>query len=83
MEQREGEKSPQGAQNELDDLGGKAATPSNAHRHQECAGNVRNERIDRTNTPDRNRAPGGHRGEKGESRGVKVDLDHQNVVDDA
>ena len=76
MEQREGEKSPQGAQNELDNPGGKAATPSNAHRHQEHAGNVRNKHIDGMNTPDQNRAPGGHRGEKGELRGVKVDPDH-------
>ena len=33
LEQREEDKSPQGAQNELDVPGSEAATPNDAHRH--------------------------------------------------
>ena len=83
LEQREKGISPKGARNKSDNLGSEAVTQSDTHRHQECPRNVRNERIDRTNALDRNRAPGGHRGEQGESRGTEVNLDHQNVVDDA
>ena len=60
LEQREEDSSPQGARNEL---GSEVATPSDTHKRQERSKNVRNGRIDRTNAPDRNRAPRGHRGE--------------------
>ena len=83
LEQREEDNSPQGARNELDDPGSEAATPSDAHRHQECPRNIRDERVDRMNGPDQNRAPGGDRGEQGESRGIEVDSDYRNVVNDA
>ena len=70
LEQRE-DSSPQGARNELDDPGSEVATPSDDHRHQERPRNVRDERVDRMNASDRNRAPGGHRGEQGSGEALR------------
>ena len=66
---------------EPDEPDDEAVIPGNPQNDQECPRSVRNQRVDETDAPGRDRAPGGHRGEQEASRAAKGDPDRINVVD--
>ena len=76
---RNRENSPGRPGEEPEDPGGEAVVPGGTHSIQERARSVRNERVDETNAPCRDRAPEGRRGEQEPSRGTEVDLGRRNV----
>jgi hypothetical protein len=62
---------PDQARDEPDNPGGEAAVPDDIQSTKEGPRNVRNERADEMDAPDRDRSPGGHRGEQESLRGVE------------
>jgi hypothetical protein len=63
-----------------DEPDGEMAVPDGVHSVPKRPTNVRNEHVDETDAPDQDRALGGHRSKKWESRVVEGDSDHANVV---
>ena len=68
---------------EPEDPSGDAVVPGGTHGVQEHPRSIRNERVDGTNSPCRDRAPRGCRSDQVESRGVEGVQDRENVVDRA
>ena len=64
-----------------DEPGGETAAPGEHQDHRGRPEDDRKRHDDKTNASCRDTVPGGHRGKQGESRGVKVDSDRRNVVD--
>ena len=56
------------------------AAPDDIHSDIKGPRNIRNERVDRTDAPDRHRASGGHRGEQKAIGSVEVDSDRRKIV---
>ena len=73
LESRSREDPPGRPGEELDEPGAETAVPGGVHDVQERPRSIRNERVDGTDSPCRDRAPEGRRGEQELSRGTKVD----------
>ena len=72
--------SPRTARDPPHDPHDETAVPNGTNEVQEGPKSVSNERVDETDAPGQDRAPGGHRGEQEASRAAKGDPDRTNVV---
>ena len=75
--------SPSRPREEPEEPGAETAVPGDFQRTQELPRSIRNKRADETDSPGRDRAPGGHRGEQEASNVVKGDPDRAKVVHSA
>ena len=82
-ERRSTEDSPSRPREGLEDPGGETLIPGGVQSVQECARNVRNERVDGTNAPSRNTGSGGRLEVQEKSRRAEVDRDRRKVLEGA
>jgi hypothetical protein len=66
---------------ESDEPGGETAAPGDFQRPQERPRSIRNERVDRTNAPSPDKAPGGHIDDQEASRDVEGDWSRESDGD--
>ena len=83
LEPKEKGNSPCRPREEPYDPGGETAVPGGAHDVQERPRNIRDERVDGTDTPSRVIDSEGHLGDREKSEVVKGDPDHGKVVEGA